>query len=58
MLASIENEIAEVSMLYRAGVLTLREFYLRLRRLGLDEHAANRRRRALQDFTLDQTNGE
>jgi hypothetical protein len=45
---SVGNEIEEVENLYRAGALSEREFYLRLRRLGLDYRAANERRRGMR----------
>jgi len=47
-ISSITNEIEEIKGLHRAGVLSEREFYLRLRRVGVDVHAANEIRRAMR----------
>jgi hypothetical protein len=47
-LSSVSNEIEEIKTLHRQGVLSEREFYVRLRRLGVDVHAANELRRGMR----------
>lgn len=48
ILPSVQNEIEEVETLYKEGAIGERDYYTRLRRLGLDFRAVNERRRQLR----------